>query len=107
MTEQSGHGEGAEQFGPDPLPDDAQCSNCFYSEVIPVTDPKTGQRVLNARQRICRRMPPTTIPAQQPGGSIVFIGMFPVVADDAYCYEWDEKSEAEVIPTGLSLPGKI
>lgn len=63
------------------------CATCQFSELKEV--PGAIQRA-----RFCFRMPPTPIPVQGPGGQPGFIPMFPIVAEENWCYEWKPSDAA-------------
>lgn len=90
-----------EESGPILLPSGASCSSCHYSILIPVMDPATKTPMLNRKQRICRRVPPTPVLIPTDKG-FMQIGAHPVVAEKEVCFEYDEREGDEIIPTALT-----
>lgn len=74
-----------------------RCGDCVYSEKIRM------QNTIET-QRVCRRFPPTVVGVPVPtdqGGAWSLSSVFPTVADDSYCYEFEARDAPEIEPTGL------
>lgn len=91
--------------------DDAEmrCDSCAFSEL----QTPTGVTVtIGQRIRICRANPPTPVmvPEQMKDASgNVFVqvnprSVFPIVQDDWFCFQFEEREGAEMEPTGLTVP---
>ena len=98
MPLDSGNGD-----APGVLPDNPACGTCEYSELVQVIGPD-GSIVVGQSQRVCKRFPPvpvmTPIPmGQQMGAGLR--GVSPPVRDEDMCYEYLERTEPEIEPTGL------
>ncbi len=85
------------------LPENAACGTCEFSELVQVIGPG-GEISVGQTQRVCRRFPPVPVmlPIQmgaQMGAGLR--GVSPPVRDEDFCYEYSERADPEVEPTGL------
>lgn len=63
------------------------CATCKFS-ILQRISPTDLTRVL-----VCRRFPPQLVPMQNEGG-IGLAALFPVVTDEAWCYEYAPEGAA-------------
>lgn len=73
------------------------CAKCHYSKLVQL------QNQIR-RVRICQRFPPIPlmVPVQGPNGvAMTLTTQNPLVDDSHVCFEFDERENPEVIPTGL------
>jgi hypothetical protein len=90
------------------LPENAACLTCEFSELVQVIGPQ-GEISVGQTQRVCRRFPPVPVmlPIQmgaQMGAGLR--GVTPPVRDEDFCFEYSERAEPEVEPTGLFTGGE-
>lgn len=99
MPLDSANGDGT----PTELPENAACGTCEYSELVQVIGPD-GSIVLGQSQRVCKRFPPVPVMVPIPMGQQMGAGLRgvpPPVSDADFCYEYSERTDPEVEPTGL------
>ena len=85
------------------LPDNPACGTCEFSELVQVIGPD-GSIVVGSTQRVCKRFPPVPVMIPIPMGQQMGAGLrgvSPPVRDDDMCYEYQERTEPEIEPTGL------
>ena len=100
MPLESGNGETGERLL---LPENASCKLCEFSELVQIIGPD-GSIQVGQMQRVCKFNPPVPVMVpiqmgQQQGGGVM--PFFPPVADETFCYQFQEREGAEVTPTGL------
>lgn len=100
MPKDSGNGETPGDLD---MPENAACGTCEFSELVQVIGPD-GAIVLGQSQRVCKRFPPVPVMIPIPIGNQMGAGLrgvSPPVRDDDFCYEYQERKEPEIEPTGL------